>query len=797
MSSSQQMSTQDRLRAIRNRRQSAGASRTLFPTPGGFDRVAISPVVMGEELIWIKDPNMVCLGRVGAGDKMCLKSKYDCDIVSHAKNRCELSDTAFLAIKGPSSDVGHSSLILETSTLKEELRLDLLHGSDRDWASEFGKIKANSVKTIQDCHVADELIATVHKHRSFGKTPSKLNVESVHSRSIEDLEIITTALRDLCIPDKDTSGDAIEAVFLFEESAYKSQMEKISDQMEFMYEMASAVEKLFAGELILIGGFVKPIEAVVEGLRLELSTIKETLGNRNFAKTDVPAVMWKAVESAFDMINSLEKGLIDCTKVAQEAKEISEGLLEAEEDRWNGSNLDDDTKSKEDDVRSNFLDGLNRPVMVGGNLIQPKREKSSRNLTFGATTLAGGNGGRGGGGNPPGSGGNDPNSQNCDSNDILCSRCMIKFNELEMNITNLKIRVANLEELKSGAVESAILLKGRVFRGRSDVLAWIEEKFPLISDTVVEAGCFATPTMIFNLTTADMCGLAYPKLDLKEPDLAKLKVKRSDAIAFYSLLQDRPEFMIHASLCPMHTYRSTKAEREKASIKFVPTYKDFGSSSDPDTLHHKFKTSLHLIKERQIGYIESRLAHHSSREVYEMSKQLLDDSTRFVSEILDFMEEVYCQCIQSFDAPSEAWGLVCHCLEEIFTKEFKPSLKYLVANDLGDPRSAYAGVIHVAFSLNAKVKELLSVGISNHSSSSKSHVRFIMKMSRSSSGGDNNYRLLENKYNSLESKHQELSTNYSTAKRDLESAKGKLKSLESRMDKVANDVKVLKESSSL
>ena len=159
------------------------------------------------------------------------------------------------------------------------------------------------------------------------------------------------------------------------------------------------------------------------------------------------------------------------------------------------------------------------------------------------------------------------------------------------------------------------------------------------------------------------------------------------------------------------------------------------------------------------------------------------------------MEEVYSQCIQSFDAPTEAWGLVCHCLEEIFTKEFKPCLKYLVAVDFVEPRNSYVGVIHAAFSLNVKVKELLSVGISNHNSSSKSHVRFIMKMSRSKNS-DDKYRTLETKCSTLETRNSELSSQYSTSKRELESAKGKLKALESRMDKLSNEVKLLKESSS-
>jgi hypothetical protein len=111
--------------------------------------------------------------------------------------------------------------------------------------------------------------------------------------------------------------------------------------------------------LILIGGFVTPIEAVVEDLHLELSTIKETLGNRNFAKTDIPAVMWKAVKSSFYMINSLEEVLFSCNKVAHDDKELSKGLLEAEEDHCNGSDLDHETKSKDNDTKPSFLKGLN------------------------------------------------------------------------------------------------------------------------------------------------------------------------------------------------------------------------------------------------------------------------------------------------------------------------------------------------------------------------------------------------------------------------------------------------------
>jgi hypothetical protein len=139
---------------------------------------------------------------VGADDKMCLKPKYNHAIVSHAKYCCDLPDVV------SSSDVGYSSLILVTSSLKQELTLDLLNGSDKDWASEFGKIKVKSLEYVK----------------------------STSTQNIQDLEIITNALHDLCIQEKDAAGDSVEASYLFKENAYTTQMEIVLEQMEFMHQ---------------------------------------------------------------------------------------------------------------------------------------------------------------------------------------------------------------------------------------------------------------------------------------------------------------------------------------------------------------------------------------------------------------------------------------------------------------------------------------------------------------------------------------------------------------------------------
>ena len=113
---------------------------------------------------------------------------------------------------------------------------------------------------------------------------------------------------------------------------------------------------------------------------------------------------------------------------------------------------------------------------------------------------------------------------------------------------------------------------------------------------------------------------------------------------------------------------------------------------------------LDHISKRQAKYVDSRLLTHPDRSVYDIAKSLLSDLVSFVQEMLDFMEELYTSCNDSFNALTKAWELVCHCLEELFTKEFKPSLQHCLAQDLVDSRETLTGVLHTAFSLNVKVR---------------------------------------------------------------------------------------------
>jgi len=182
---------------------------------------------------------------------------------------------------------------------------------------------------------------------------------------------------------------------------------------------------------------------------------------------------------------------------------------------------------------------------------------------------------------------------------------------------------------------------------------------------------------------------------------------------------------------------------------------------------------LRQVKETQKLYITDRLEHLADRVVHDVAIQIFHDSARFVSKMPEFMKDLYQSCNDSFGATTKAWELVCHCLEELFTKQMKPSLKFVVSN-LQEPKRAGVGVIHAAFSLSVKVRELLFISLKNHHSTTNSHVRFVMKMVKKDKKDDKSQDLVK-RIEVLEKEKSELASH--------------LRGLKSRIDKLVNESK--------
>ena len=734
----------------------------------------------------------MCGGKIGFGGKGCLKSIGNCDVEAHERSKCDLPDEPFLIpMVNMSAYKGHANVVLTTSNLDDDLVTSLLEKTDENWAKEFEIIRSNGTQSVQQEIISKEVVHTSRKQMTFN-TPAKRGVIRDLDDKLEDLKSITELIDELGLEDVDTQGNRINRnIHLVLDENLVKNFSDLYSHVDILCEHSKIVSDIVSSNSQVVEGFAKPLESVISGVRLEIAAFRGDIGMKNLSNTVVPPGLWNAVETGFMSIQGLEEQLKDCKSRSDEAYAVADFLL-------GNSSVPDPIIPDHNhpvsgavptnlDSSKEFIAGLGLGTegrsIKGGILSSkgvpppppPPPPPAPPTYTFSGMVAPPPV-------PPPGPSPHGHVPMSCDADVAKCSLCMNRMDGLETRLVNSLLRLSNLEDAKSGSIESAIMVKNNVFRGRRDVGAWTDRHFPLEHSKNIECACFSTPHFILNMMYADMCSKRYASIDLQVKDFKNLGINRPDATAYYALQADKPDFMVATSSCPSHSLKASKQVKDSAPLKFIPSFADFGTSSDSESMQYRFKQSLDHVRDKQDKYIESRLEDHPNREVLDIANQLLSDSCKFITQMLNFMEELYSACHDSFGASTEAWELVCHCLEELFTKEFKPSLKFCVSQDLIEPRMAFVGVLHAAFSLNVKVRELTQVGLKNHHSTTTSHVRFVMKMAKSQRrGGDDKIAPLQAKFEKLQLEHVKLKEE--REKDQLAMAKS-LKNLESRLDKL-------------
>ena len=291
MSSSQSTSSysaalKQRLLLACEQRQSPSTCRSLFVgSPfgsGGFARDAIPSSLFtqeGEELIWVRNPDRLCLGQIGGGGKACLKDRHECGIESHAQNKCSLFPSEpFLTLK-KGSDRGYEPVVLETSTLDDEFVMDLLNQKDINWVEEFAQIRVSNAVSRADMDCTKALLMTVRKHTTFG-TPAKQNALDQLNTFITDLTDFDHVVTGLAAVSFNENGEKVKPTFEFSEEGVKEAIRGLRELGEFLADHAGVVFRILSNQPSTMEGYLKPLEAVVSGLRLELESVKGALGRR-------------------------------------------------------------------------------------------------------------------------------------------------------------------------------------------------------------------------------------------------------------------------------------------------------------------------------------------------------------------------------------------------------------------------------------------------------------------------------------------------------------------------------------
>ena len=283
-----------RLEAAKQKsRRGASGGKLLFSTPGmvgGSDKsAALAPCVTGNELVWVKHPEFLCGGRIGTSGKGCLKSLNQCDVEAHERSKCDFPEDPFLIPMAQSSSVkGHSNVLLLTDELEPELITSLLERVHVNWAKEFEVIRSNGTKSIQQAIISKSVVHTARKQTSF-ETPAKKNAIVDLEDKLHDLKSITDLVEEL--GDETLNDDGVRAnrinLPLVEDEGVLKNIHDLYSQLDILCEHARIVKDVLASNSDLMDDFVKPVQSVLAGVRLEVASVRGDIGSKDLSLSNV------------------------------------------------------------------------------------------------------------------------------------------------------------------------------------------------------------------------------------------------------------------------------------------------------------------------------------------------------------------------------------------------------------------------------------------------------------------------------------------------------------------------------
>ena len=197
------MSTFDELSQQLSNQLSTG-SGTSFHSPlvgvsASMEAGNPAPITFSSDLALIKHPGSLCLGKIGAVGKFCLRRKDQCSYEIHKSVKVEFEYQRFFVVLGGSKEVAYCQPVLDAAALNADLEEDLLLArQDADWAKTFTVISDNNIVSNQEEKRLKKLTATARKAAIY-RTPAKLATLSNFDVKISVLKESLDNLDTICL----------------------------------------------------------------------------------------------------------------------------------------------------------------------------------------------------------------------------------------------------------------------------------------------------------------------------------------------------------------------------------------------------------------------------------------------------------------------------------------------------------------------------------------------------------------------------------------------------------------------
>ena len=646
---------------------SSGKSLNFDRLGGDEDVVLGQPVRWGLEIVHVRTPQKLCMGKIGAA-KVCLETLAPgctrCGIASHA-SKVTLGDDdnmgSMLLVKA-NERAAFCQPCLPADTLSPDLVESLLGRAGVDWPSQFNLISCEEVQDLGKEEEMADRAQTVKKLKDGYMTPVKRvqtwtdmeATERILKESAAELKQsvdVTTALQDFVDAQDEVKKELSLAKFhaTVAERLDMTVFHGLTTQ-EWVGEGNRNSQKIFVS-----------MEDTVAGLRALISMVEGQVGTRSKVKIDpLPPTLWGSLGELHEKLVEVEDTLGSVGDTVMAFEQRTAANVESKEppakvdEELNTSTSDSSTGSE-----NLFFQAIHRrpgqpdPVQVEPGVIQ-----------------------------------------------------------------SLDKRVTVLEKRDKFDSSQIVVVRDHVLRNRDDVGALLEQYMGSPCDRI-PAGAFVSPHNLLNQIVSRLSGSSPELKDYKT--LADLKLGKLERDAAASCMRPLPILCTGPKLGG-HSYgiHSTACR-----FKMLPSFKEWGLASDEDSLCHKFHRELRASAASTRAYIDSELGLHP--ELVMIANNVLTKSSHFVESLFLFMSDTYESMFLSFKNQADTWDLVCSSVEQIFSTQFKGPLSAMVAQDFSDVKRTLLDTIWTTLRIGVVVEEFLRIGLKDHHCLVGAANRFMIK----------------------------------------------------------------------
>ena len=325
---------------------------------------------------------------------------------------------------------------------------------------------------------------------------------------------------------------------------------------------------------------------------------------------------------------------------------------------------------------------------------------------------------------------------------------------------------ADTDALKRSVVEghndgTCFTVAGKSIHSQIEAGAVLESK---LTSPYVPFAVFVTPHVFLEFTYR----LLYDEMHASVRDdhtIQQFGITAFDYWAGKAMQQTIPTLLSTSKTIPGLQYSSSS----KSRIPAIPSFETFGNDTDPQSIYFKIIGAMESAETTLSNHIENAV---DDPDLAKLFLKMLARSKKFVEGLFKYIDITYRELFVAFKDKVETWDLVCFCVHQIFSTEFRISGDIASGAVITRPREAGPQLFYSALQVMKKVEEFMATGVRNHPSLTSAMVRFVMVMSHKSAAGNGQLQITEVK-NSL----REMQTEFANVKKDLAGVQKEVKEL--------------------